>query len=57
MLHAPGQALTAIDPGGVGRVSTHGEIWSATALEAIRPGDPVEVVGVNGLQLTVKRPA
>ena len=57
MLHAPGQALTAIDPGGVGRVSTHGEIWSATALEAIRPGDPVEVVGVNGLTLTVKRPA
>ena len=57
MLHAPGQALTAIDPGGVGRVSTHGEIWSATAAEAIRPGDPVEVVSVNGLTLTVKRPA
>jgi membrane-bound serine protease (ClpP class) len=57
MLHAPGQALTAIDPGGVGRVATHGEIWSATAIEAIRPGDPIEVVGVNGLTLTVKRPA
>jgi membrane-bound serine protease (ClpP class) len=57
MLHAPGQALTAIDPGGVGRVATHGEIWSATAVEAIRPGDAIEVVGVNGLTLTVKRPA
>lgn len=57
MLHAPGQALTAIEPGGVGRVSTHGEIWSATALEAIRPGEPVEVVGVHGLTLTVKRAA
>ncbi len=57
MLHAPGQALTAIDPGGVGRVATHGEIWSATAIEAIRPGDSVEVVGVSGLLLTVKRPA
>ena len=34
MLHEPGQALTAIDPGGVGRVATHGEIWSATAAEA-----------------------
>ena len=56
MLHAPGQALTAIDPGGLGRVATHGEIWSATAVEAIRPGDPIEVVGVNGLTLTVKRP-
>lgn len=57
MLHAPGQALTAIHPGGVGRVSTHGEIWSATALEAIQPGDPVEIVEVNGLTLTVRRAA
>ncbi|HEX9366493.1 MAG TPA: NfeD family protein [Vicinamibacterales bacterium] len=56
MLHAPGQALTAIDPGGVGRVATHGEIWSATASEAIHAGDPVVVVGMNGLLLTVKRP-
>jgi membrane-bound serine protease (ClpP class) len=57
MLHAPGQALTAIDPGGVGRVATHGEIWSARADEAIHAGDPVVVVGVNGLMLTVKRAA
>ena len=57
MLHALGQALTAIDPGGVGRVATHGEIWSATAAEAIHAGDPVVVVGVSGLTLTVKRPA
>ena len=57
MLHAPGQALTAIDPGGVGRVATHGEIWSARADEAIHAGDPVVVVGVNGLTLTVKRAA
>jgi membrane-bound ClpP family serine protease len=55
MLHAPGQALTPIAPGGVGRVATHGEIWSATASEAIHAGDPVVVVGLNGLLLTVKR--
>ena len=55
MLHAPGQALTAIDPGRMGRVATHGEIWSATALESIQKGDPVVVVGVAGLVLTVKR--
>jgi membrane-bound serine protease (ClpP class) len=55
MLHAPGQALTAIEPGGVGRVATHGEIWSATATEPIHQGDPVVVVGMNGLLLTVKR--
>ena len=57
MLHAHGQALTAIDPGGVGRVATHGEIWSARADEAIHAGDPVVVVGVTGLTLTVKRAA
>jgi membrane-bound serine protease (ClpP class) len=57
MLHELGQALTAIDPGGVGRVATHGEIWSATAAEAIHAGDPVVVVGVSGLTLTVRRPA
>ncbi len=40
MLDEAGQALTPIDPGGVGRVATHGEIWSATADEADRtPGD------------------
>jgi membrane-bound serine protease (ClpP class) len=55
MLHAPGQALTPIDPGGVGRVATHGEIWSATASEPIHQGDRVVVVGMNGLLLTVKR--
>jgi membrane-bound serine protease (ClpP class) len=55
MLHAPGQALTPIDPGGIGRVATHGEIWSATAVEPIHKGDPVVVTGVTGLMLTVKR--
>ena len=55
MLHAPGQALTAIDAGGVGRVATHGEIWSATAAEPIQPGDRVIVTGMAGLTLTVKR--
>lgn len=55
MLHTPGQALTAIDPGGVGRVSTHGEIWSATSAEAIHEGDAVVVTEVSGLLLTVKR--
>lgn len=55
MLHAPGQALTAIAPGGLGRVATHGEIWAATASEAIHAGDPVVVTGLSGLTLTVKR--
>ncbi len=55
MLHAPGQALTAIPPGGTGRVATHGEIWTATAAESIHAGDPVVVTAVKGLLLTVRR--
>src|SRR5947208_4001472 len=35
MLHATAEALTSIEPGGVGRVSTHGEIWTATSPEPI----------------------
>lgn len=57
MLGSPGRALTAIPPGGQGRVSTHGEIWTATAQEPIPEGDPVVVVGVDGLVLTVRRQA
>jgi len=55
MLHAPGQALTAIVPGGTGRVATHGEIWTATSADSIHAGDPVVVIAVKGLLLTVRR--
>jgi membrane-bound serine protease (ClpP class) len=55
MLHASGQALTPITPGGTGRVATHGEIWTATAAESIHEGDPVVVTAVHGLTLTVRR--
>ena len=54
MLHSVGQALTSIDPGGTGRVRTRGEIWTATAAEPITAGDMVRVVGLEGLQLTVR---
>jgi membrane-bound serine protease (ClpP class) len=57
MLHSQGRALTPIAPGGQGRVSTHGEIWTATAQEPISEGDPVVVVAVEGLVLTVRRQA
>jgi len=55
MLHAPGQALTAIVPGGTGRVATHGEIWTATSADSIHAGDAVVVTEVKGLLLTVRR--
>jgi membrane-bound serine protease (ClpP class) len=54
MLHSTAEALTSIDPGGVGRVATHGEIWTATSPEPIHAGDRVVVTEVKGLLLTVK---
>ena len=53
MLDELGQALTGIEPGETGRVSTHGEIWSATSDQPVEAGSPVRVTGVDGLTLTV----
>ena len=53
MLDGLGYAMTSIDPGGVGRVRTHGEIWTATADERVEAGSPVRVTAVNGLTLRV----
>jgi membrane-bound serine protease (ClpP class) len=55
MLHTAGEALSSIEPGGIGRVSAHGEIWTATSDEPISAGDAVVVTGVKGLLLTVRR--
>lgn len=55
MIDEIGRAMTPIDPGGVGRVQTHGEIWSATADDPVAAGDSVQVVSVNGLVLKVRR--
>jgi len=55
MVDQIGQAVEPISVGGAGLVSTHGEIWSATADEAIVAGDKVRVVAVDGLHLTVRR--
>ena len=57
MIAEHGHALTAIPGGGTGRVSTHGEIWVATAEEPIAEGEPIEVLAVEGLTLRVKRVA
>jgi membrane-bound serine protease (ClpP class) len=54
MVDERGQALSSIEPGGVGRVQAHGEIWTATADEPIQAGDAVRVVAVTGLLLTVR---
>lgn len=55
MIDETARALTSIEPGGVGRVQTHGEIWTATASEPVAAGETVRVVAVKGLLLTVRR--
>lgn len=53
MLGETGRALSSIAPGGIGRVQTHGEIWTATSSEPIAEGDTVRITHVEGLLLTV----
>jgi len=55
MIDEIGEALSAIEPGGTGRVATHGEIWWATANEPIAAGDRTRIISVNGLRLTVRK--
>ncbi len=57
MIGEVGRVMTAIPAGGVGRVVTHGEIWRATASEAVAEGETVRVTDVDGLTLTVRRDA
>jgi membrane-bound serine protease (ClpP class) len=54
MVDEIGTALTPIEPGGIGRVQTHGEIWTATASEPVYQGAAVRVIAVKGLLLTVR---
>jgi membrane-bound serine protease (ClpP class) len=54
MLRQVGTALTAINPGQVGQVSAHGEIWNARSDEPISEHSRVHVVGVDGLTLIVR---
>jgi membrane-bound serine protease (ClpP class) len=55
MINEAGEALTSIEPGRPGRVSTHGEIWRAVAAEPIAAGDRVRITDVEGLTLTVRK--
>jgi membrane-bound serine protease (ClpP class) len=59
MLGTAARAIDPIAPGTPGRVSTHGEIWNATASEPIAAGEEVFVTAVDGLTLTVshRRPS
>ena len=55
MVGEPGTVLTWAAGGGDGRVSAHGEIWTARSTDALEPGQRVRIVAVEGLSLTVRR--
>jgi membrane-bound serine protease (ClpP class) len=57
MLGEVGRASTRLEPGTIGRVVTHGELWRAIADEPIAEGETVRVTAVDGLTLTVRRDA
>jgi membrane-bound serine protease (ClpP class) len=55
MIGEVAQAITSIEAGGVGKVQTQGEIWTATAAAPVAAGDTVRVTEIKGLLLTVER--
>jgi membrane-bound serine protease (ClpP class) len=54
MIGEIGQATTAIEPGAPGSIRAHGEIWTATSETPIAAGQPVRIVAVKGLTVTVR---
>ena len=48
-----GVAIKALNP--EGQVSVHGEIWKAISSEKIKKGEKIEVTGMDGLVLRVRR--
>ena len=52
-----GYATTDLGPETVGKVFVHGEIWRARSESALRPGAPIEVVGVETGMVIRVRPA
>jgi membrane-bound serine protease (ClpP class) len=53
MIGAVGMARDRLAPKGT--VLVHGEYWTAETDGTIDPGTPVEVTGVEGLRLRVRR--
>jgi membrane-bound serine protease (ClpP class) len=53
LVHEQGTARSPLAPRG--KVFVHGEIWEAVAEEPVAAGEPVEVLGIEGLTLKVRR--
>ncbi|MFP5287679.1 MAG: NfeD family protein, partial [Thermoanaerobaculia bacterium] len=52
LVHEIGTARSSLAPRG--KVFVHGEIWDALAEEPVAAGEPVQVVGVRNLTLSVR---
>lgn len=52
LLHMTGEVLDDFE--GQGRIRIHGEIWQAESATALRRGDKVQVVAIDGLVLKVQ---
>ncbi len=55
MIGEIGEVRRVVDERGRAKVFVHGERWDATSEDEIHEGDEVEVVGVDGLRLRVRR--
>lgn len=53
LLHATGRVLDV--HGRVAQVRVHSEIWSARSENRLRPNDMIEVLGIDGLKLYVRK--
>jgi membrane-bound serine protease (ClpP class) len=54
LIGLPGRTRTPLAPGAVGQVDVRGEIWRAESAVPLGAGDPVKVMAVNGLTLSVE---
>ncbi|MDL1970201.1 MAG: nodulation protein NfeD [Candidatus Desulfofervidaceae bacterium] len=50
-----GEVIEDISPGKLGKIFVHGEYWNAESDEAIKKGEKVKVVQVNGLKIKVRK--
>jgi membrane-bound serine protease (ClpP class) len=54
LLGERGHVLTAIEPGRLGQIRVHGEVWRAVSDAALPIGQTVRVTGIDGLTLHVE---
>jgi membrane-bound serine protease (ClpP class) len=54
LIGAQGRARDPLTPDASGYVQVRGELWRATSVRPVAPGQPIRVLDINGLTLTVE---